>query len=57
MDKLAINEKIKNLEIQIQMLKISVVKEPDYSIDEKNWQKVKVAAKKTRSKLFKTLYA
>jgi hypothetical protein len=57
MNKIAVNEKIRNLEVQIQMLKISVVKEPDYSMDEKNWNKVKVSSKKARSKLFKTLYA
>lgn len=57
MDKIAVSERIKNLEVQIQMLKISVVREPDYSIDEKNWEKVKAASKKARSKLFKTLYA
>ena len=57
MNKIAVREKIKVLEAEIQLLKISVVEEPDFKIDEKNWQKIKTVSKKARSKLFKTLYA
>ena len=52
-----VKEKINKLEAEIQLLRIAVVDQPDFAIDEKNWEKVKPTLKKTRAKLFKTLYA
>lgn len=31
--------------------------QPDFSIDEKNWRKVKATVKKVRAKLYKERYA
>jgi hypothetical protein len=57
MEKISVKEKINRLEAELYLLKITVAKQPNFEIDEKNWQKVKPALKKARAKLFKTLYA
>ena len=38
-------------------VKTAFAQKPDFSVDEKNWQKVKSASKTVRTKLFKKLYA
>jgi len=57
MEKISVKEKINRLEAEIYLLKITVTQQPNFEIDEKNWEKVKPALKKARTKLFKTLYA
>ena len=57
MSKSAITEKLKNLEAEVTLLKVAFAQKPDFSVDEKNWQKVKSASKTVRTKLFKKLYA
>lgn len=57
MNKLAIKEKINNLEAEIKLLKNAVSSQPDFAIDEKNWKKLKPAARQIRTKLFKSRYA
>jgi len=57
MTKLAIKEKLNNLEAEIKLLKTAVTNKPDFSIDESNWKKVKPLSKKIRSQLFKQKYA
>jgi hypothetical protein len=57
MEKITIKEKINRLEAEITLLKITVTQQPNFEIDEKNWEKVKPALKKARAKQFKTLYA
>ena len=52
----AVKNKIVNLEAEIQLLKKSVVKQPDFTVDEVNWQKIRPALKKARGKLAKRLY-
>ncbi len=56
MKKTAIENKIVDLEAKIKLLKESVRKQPSFSVDEKNWEKVKPEAKKTRKRLFKKVY-
>lgn len=51
-----LKKKVLHLESEIKLLKMSVSKNPDFSIDEKNWEKVKSASKKTRKGLFKKIY-
>ena len=50
-------KKIRVLEAEVQVLKTAVAKQPDFTVDEKNWKKIKPFAKKVRSKLFKARYA
>lgn len=57
MEKISVKKKINQLEAEISLLKITVTQQPNFEIDEKNWEKIKPAVKKARSKQFKTLYA
>ena len=57
MEKISVREKINRLEAELYLLKITVIQQPNFEIDEKNWEKVKPALKKARAKMFKTLYA
>lgn len=52
-----IQKKIRVLEAEVKALKTAAAKRPDFSVDEKNWQKVKSVSKKVRAKLFKARYA
>ncbi|MFH1462360.1 MAG: hypothetical protein ABIG08_01505 [bacterium] len=56
MNQTAIKEKIFNIESELEFLKRSFLKEPDFDIDEKNWRKVKSEAKKSRKEVFQRLY-
>ncbi len=56
MNKLAVKNKLMNLEAQIGLLKKAVADEPDFDIDEANWKKIRPVAKKIRAKLFKKTY-
>jgi len=57
MDKFSVKEKINRLEAELYLLKITVTRQPNFEIDEKNWEKIKPTLKKARVKQFKTLYA
>jgi hypothetical protein len=57
MNKVSVKEKINKLEAELYLLKITVSQQPNFEIDEKNWEKAKPALKKARAKMFKTLYA
>jgi len=52
----AVKEKILNIQTEIELLKKALLKEPDFSIDEKNWQKIRPELKKIRKKAFKKIY-
>lgn len=52
-----IQKRLFKIEAEIKLIKRAVSKRPDFSIDEKNWQKVKTTVKKVRSKLYKERYA
>lgn len=56
MNKLAVKNKIMDLEAQIGLLKKAVINQPDFDIDETNWKKIKPALKKVRAKLYKKVY-
>lgn len=51
-----IQKKIRNLEAEIMLLKKSVYKRPDFSIDDRNWEKVKPYMKKIRAQVAKETY-
>ena len=52
----AFKNRVQKLEAEVQLLKKAATEQPDLSIDEKNWQKVKGTAKKVRAKLYKERY-
>ena len=49
-------EKLNKLEREIKVLKRTLLPKIDFSIDEKNWQRVSKELKKTRSKVFQKFY-
>lgn len=51
-----LKEKVLNLEAQLKFVKKALSKEPDFAIDNENWNKVAVDVKKTRKNLYKNLY-
>jgi len=56
-NQIAVKEKILNIQTELEFLKKTLLKEPDFSIDEKNWQKIRPELKKIRKELFKKTYA
>ena len=56
MTKTAFTNRVQELEAEVQLLKKAATDQPDFYIDEKNWQKVKGTAKKVRAKLYKERY-
>jgi len=50
MNQTKVQEKILNLESELECLKRLLVDKPDFDIDEKNWQKIKSQAKKSEEK-------
>ena len=57
MTKTDFTNRVQKLEAEVQLLKKAATEQPDLSIDEKNWQKVKGTVKKIRAKLYKERYA
>lgn len=51
-----IKEKIFKLQAELEFIKKAFEKEPDFNIDEENWQKIKADSKKTREKLYQIRY-
>ena len=56
MNKIAVKQKIQNLEAEIKLLKNAVSQRPDFEIDELNWKKIKPALKKARAQTYKEVY-
>jgi len=56
MNQAVVKEKIFNIEGELEFLKRSLLKEPDFNIDKKNWEKVKSRAKKARKEVYQKLY-
>ena len=56
MNKTNLKEKILNLESKLELLKSSIIKEPDFGVDEKNWRKVREKVKRVRKQLYKEQY-
>lgn len=57
MTQAALKKKILSLEAELQLLKRVIVQEPDFAIDEVNWQKVRPEVWTTRKKLYQRRYA
>lgn len=51
-----VREKIQKIESELELLKRSVVSEPDFDIDEKTWQKMQPEIKSTRKAQYRKLY-
>ena len=56
MTQATLRKKILSLEAEVELLKKVIVQEPDFSIDEVNWKKVRSAAKAARKKLYQRQY-
>lgn len=56
-NQIAVKEKILNIQTELELLKKTLLKEPDFGIDEKNWQKIRPELKKIRKELLKKTYA
>jgi len=56
-NQIAVKEKILNIQTELEFLKKALLKEPNLTIDEKNWQKIRPELKKIRKELFKKNYA
>jgi len=51
-----IKNKISNIQNELELLKRFLVEKPDFSIDEKNWRKVKPTIKEVRKKVYQKTY-
>ena len=56
MTQAALRKKILSMEAELQLLKRVIVQEPDFAIDEVNWQKVRPEARRSRRKLYQHRY-
>jgi hypothetical protein len=56
MPQTTIKERVFNIESELAQLKKTLKTEPDFDIDERNWNKVKGTAKKIRGQLYKKYY-
>ena len=56
MTKIAVQKKLRGLEAEIRMLKIAVRTQPNFSVDEMNWRKIKPELKKARKQVAKRTY-
>jgi hypothetical protein len=56
MNQANIKEKIFNIQSELELLKFAVTQNPDFDIDEKNWQKIKAKVKRVRKENYKKLY-
>lgn len=51
-----LQKKVLDLEAELELIKKSLKKEPDFRIDEKNWEKIKPSVKKIRAKMYSPQY-
>ena len=51
-----IQKRLSKLEAEIKLIKRAVSKRPDFSVDEKNWKKMKAPMKRVRAKVYKARY-
>ncbi len=56
MNQTTIKEKIFNIESELEFLKRSFLKEPNFDIDEEGWRKIKSEVKKIRKEIYQKLY-
>ena len=52
-----IQKRLMKLEAEIKLIRRVGMKRPDFSIDSKNWKKMKSTVKKVRAQLYKERYA
>ena len=57
MTKVAIKDKVLNLQAEIVLIMKTLEERPEFAIDEENWKKLKIAVKKTRQAVYKKTYA
>lgn len=52
-----LKEKILDIQGEVELLKRTLLREPDFNIDERNWQRIKPELIKARKDIFKKFYA
>ncbi|EKE16081.1 MAG: hypothetical protein ACD_11C00036G0003 [uncultured bacterium] len=52
----AIQKKVLGLQAEIELIKTTLKKEPDFSIDERIWRKMRPRVKRERAKLYQSSY-
>lgn len=57
MTSVALQKRIAKLEAELKLIKLANKKPVDFSIDEKNWRKMRSTVKKVRAQLYKERYA
>lgn len=56
MNKVNLKEKVLDLESKLEILKKSLIQEPDFDVDERNWERLKEGAKNIRRQLYRERY-
>lgn len=56
MTRTMIQKKVLGLQAEIELMKIALIKEPDFAVDEKIWRKMRPRVKKERVKLYQSRY-
>lgn len=51
-----IKKKFFDLQAELELIKRTLIKKPDFDADEKNWKTIKSNVKKIREKLYKERY-
>lgn len=51
-----VREKIRIIENELEVLKYAVAQEPDFDVDERNWENVKADVKRARRSIFTKTY-
>ena len=51
-----IQKKVLNIQAELDTLKKTLVKRPDFGVDEALWRKIKPTAKRVRRSLYRRLY-
>ncbi len=52
-----IQKRLSKIEAEIKLLKQAISRPVDFSVDDKNWKKMRGTVKKVRAKLYKERYA
>lgn len=56
MDKVNLQTKVQQLEVELEGIKAVLAGEPDLAVDEKNWKRVEPAVRQVRKAIFKKRY-
>ncbi len=52
----SVKEKIQKIEGELELLKRSIIREPDFEVDEENWNKLRPDVKRVRKEQYRKTY-